>query len=91
MNWINGNCGLTLFNTVVPPNSQQYNWGTCTGQGSVWVANSQFVNATSNHSGGCNFLFADGSVHFLKSSINIRTYWALGTKAGGEVISSNSY
>ena len=38
-----------------------------------------------------NFLFADGSVHFLKSSINIKTYWALGTKANGEVISSDSY
>ena len=48
-------------------------------------------NANSNHPGGANFLFADGSVHFLKSSINIKTYWALGTKANGEVISSDSY
>ena len=38
-----------------------------------------------------NFLFADGSVHFLKSSIAIKTYWALGTKANGEIISSDSY
>ena len=43
------------------------------------------------HPGGANVLFADGSVRFLKSSISIRTYWALGTKANGEVISSDSY
>ena len=50
-----------------------------------------YQNANSNHPGGSNFLFADGSVHFIKSSITIKTYWALGTKANGEVISSDSY
>ena len=33
----------------------------------------------------------DGSVRFLKESINIRIYWALGSKAGGEVISADAY
>jgi prepilin-type N-terminal cleavage/methylation domain-containing protein/prepilin-type processing-associated H-X9-DG protein len=89
--WILGNSGATMFNTVVPPNSQQYNWGTCSGGSSVWIGNSQFVNATSNHAAGCNFLFADGSVHFLKSSINNVTYWALGTKNGNEALSAKSY
>ena len=51
----------------------------------------QYQNANSNHPGGANFLFADGSVHFVKSSINMKTYWALGTKAKGEVLSSDSY
>jgi prepilin-type processing-associated H-X9-DG protein len=45
----------------------------------------------SRHPGGVNTLFADGSVHFLKSSINQMTFWALGTKANGEVIDASSY
>lgn len=45
----------------------------------------------SRHSGGVNVLMCDGSVHFLKDSINQTTFWALGTKAGGEVISADAY
>jgi hypothetical protein len=34
---------------------------------------------------------ADGSVHFIKDSVSRLTWWALGTRNGGEVISSDSY
>jgi len=47
--------------------------------------------AKSKHPGGANFCFADGSVRFLKNSISLVTYCALGSRAGGEVISSDSY
>jgi prepilin-type N-terminal cleavage/methylation domain-containing protein/prepilin-type processing-associated H-X9-DG protein len=43
------------------------------------------------HPGGGNFAFGDGSVRFLKNSINIYTYCALGSRAGGEVVSSDAY
>jgi prepilin-type N-terminal cleavage/methylation domain-containing protein/prepilin-type processing-associated H-X9-DG protein len=43
------------------------------------------------HPGGANFGFADGSVKFLKQSINVRTYMALSTRAGGEIVSSDAY
>jgi prepilin-type N-terminal cleavage/methylation domain-containing protein/prepilin-type processing-associated H-X9-DG protein len=45
----------------------------------------------SYHPGGVNAGFADGSVHFLKSSINGLTWRALGTVQGGEVISADQY
>jgi len=45
----------------------------------------------SRHSGGVNTLFADGSVKFIKNSISQTTWWALGTKAGGEVIDASSF
>jgi prepilin-type processing-associated H-X9-DG protein len=45
----------------------------------------------SMHPGGTNFLMGDGSVKFLKASISIPTYAALGSRAGGEVIGADSY
>jgi prepilin-type processing-associated H-X9-DG protein len=49
------------------------------------------ASANSLHSGGVNLCFADGSVHFIKSSISLQAWWGLGTRAGGEVISSDQY
>ncbi len=49
------------------------------------------ITARSYHPGGVNALFADGSVRFIKSSIDGGTWRGLGTVAGGEVISGDSY
>ncbi len=90
--WAEDMGGMTLFNTIVPPSSTQYQFTYCgLGYGNVNGLDGQYQNTNSNHPGGANFLFADGSVHFLKSSINMKTYWALGTRAGGEVIAADSY
>jgi prepilin-type N-terminal cleavage/methylation domain-containing protein/prepilin-type processing-associated H-X9-DG protein len=43
------------------------------------------------HPGGGNFAMADGSVKFIKSSINLATYRALGTRNVGEVVSADQY
>jgi prepilin-type N-terminal cleavage/methylation domain-containing protein/prepilin-type processing-associated H-X9-DG protein len=45
----------------------------------------------SRHPGGVNEAFADGSVHFMKNSVNLNSWWALGTRNGGEVIDASSY
>jgi len=90
--WALGATGITLFNTIIPPSSTTYPWSGCRSdnQGGN-VSNGQFENANSFHPGGCNVGFADGSIRFIKSSISMNTWWALGTKADGEIISSDSY
>jgi prepilin-type processing-associated H-X9-DG protein len=50
---------------------------------------------SSAHAGGANVVFADGSVHFIRS-ITVdgperRAFWGLGTRAGGEVIQGLDY
>jgi prepilin-type processing-associated H-X9-DG protein len=46
--------------------------------------------ASSRHPGSVNVLMCDGSVRSIKSTINIQTWWAVGTKSGNEVISADS-
>jgi prepilin-type processing-associated H-X9-DG protein len=50
-----------------------------------------YAATRSRHPGGVNALFADGSVRFIKYSINGATWIALRSIGGGEVISSDSY
>jgi prepilin-type N-terminal cleavage/methylation domain-containing protein/prepilin-type processing-associated H-X9-DG protein len=45
----------------------------------------------SQHPGGGNFAFVDGSVHFIKDTINFYVYQALSTRGMGEIISSDQY
>jgi prepilin-type N-terminal cleavage/methylation domain-containing protein/prepilin-type processing-associated H-X9-DG protein len=85
--WAHGCLTQTLFNTVVTPN--KYKWTHCSNTSSTTMA--PFCNAMSFHPGGVNTLMADGSVKFIKDSINQTTWWALGTKANGEVIDASSY
>jgi prepilin-type N-terminal cleavage/methylation domain-containing protein/prepilin-type processing-associated H-X9-DG protein len=47
--------------------------------------------ASSRHPGGINVAFADGSVHFIKSSVNPIAWYGLATVNGGEMLSSDSY
>ena len=80
---------ISLFNTIATPNLYNGTFAYCGSIGSG--GRSDLSNSDSWHPGGVNVLFADGSVRFVKNSINIRTWMALGTKAGGEVLSSDSY
>ena len=49
------------------------------------------ITSRSYHPGGVNVLMADGSAKFVKSSVDGFTWRALGTVAGGEVLSDGAY
>ncbi|MHC5544766.1 H-X9-DG-CTERM domain-containing protein, partial [Singulisphaera rosea] len=85
--WAGGEYSTSVGNFVLTPNSKTPDcspWGTYgTGYG--------FFSARSWHPGGVNVLMDDGSVRFLKDSINPTTYYALATSTGGEVISADAF
>jgi len=49
------------------------------------------IAASSNHPGGVNVLFMDGSVRFVKSTVAYTSWYAIATPDGGEVVSSDAY
>jgi prepilin-type N-terminal cleavage/methylation domain-containing protein/prepilin-type processing-associated H-X9-DG protein len=90
--WATGAMGYTMFNTIVPPNGGgTIKWSACRMDCCVQAQHADYVNAMSNHPGGVNVALADGSVRFIKNTIAVPTWWALGTKDNGETISADSY
>lgn len=57
----------------------------------VATAGQTLPNFRSVHPGGANFLFGDGSIRFVKDSINRDAYMAISTAAGGEVVSADAF
>ena len=95
--WCNGNSFYDGFTTALPPNTRSAA-GTPAVDSDMSSEDEDdggptyaSVTSRSYHPGIVNSLFADGSVHTIKSTINYLTWRALGTVAGGEVVSSDSY
>jgi prepilin-type N-terminal cleavage/methylation domain-containing protein/prepilin-type processing-associated H-X9-DG protein len=82
-NWIEGDYRHTLYDHYLAPNSPSYD--CLRGPLHGWRT------ARSRHPGGVNSLFADGSVRFVKNTVNLTAWRALGTRAGGEVVSADAY
>jgi prepilin-type N-terminal cleavage/methylation domain-containing protein/prepilin-type processing-associated H-X9-DG protein len=82
---------VDYYNHTMPPNSPLYDCGTWQDQGAPNNFSRTHTAARSYHSGGVNVGMADGSVRFVKNSINPVTWAALGTRAGSEVISADAY
>lgn len=49
------------------------------------------IGASSNHPGGVNVGFLDGSVKFVEDSVSLQSGGSIATRAGGEVVSSDGY
>jgi len=104
--WCNGGVYYSGFTTAMPPNQGVSTASRAVGfsnAGAVLPMDWDSVDendggptymslaASSHHPSGVNALFADGSVHFVKNSIDPGTWRALGSIAGGEVLSADQY
>ena len=92
----------TTFTAYLPPNAslfdQMYSASACayplnnnTPCKVVPLLDPLMTGARSRHPGGVNVTMADGSVRFIKNSINLFTWRALSSSRGNEVIGSDSY
>ena len=85
--WILGTCGAGGGYTHINlPNTK-----ACFFKGAGLAAYYSMIGPSSNHPGGVNVAFLDGSVKFLKNSVSLPTWRGIATMAGGEVISADSY
>ena len=91
--WAVGGMASTTYNHVGPPGAT-----SCSGMaGMMMPGNTAMVNTSfqsppsSSHPGGVNVLFGDGSVRFLKQTVALNVWRAIGTRNGGEVLSADSY
>jgi prepilin-type N-terminal cleavage/methylation domain-containing protein len=80
------------FTTIRYPINQKSGWpcqvahvGVCGGGPGTWNSEGANVPLVSNHTGGVNALFGDGSVHFLSDSTSLFTLGCLATRDDGNV------
>jgi len=104
--WANGGVYYSGFTTAVPPNMNVSYVSMAKGLSNFgqflpmdWDSVDEndggptymSLCASSKHPGGVNAAFADGSVRWCKSSVDAGVWRALGSIAGGEVISADQY
>jgi prepilin-type N-terminal cleavage/methylation domain-containing protein/prepilin-type processing-associated H-X9-DG protein len=77
--WINGHYADANYNHHLLPNDTRWDCSNAS-------HNPGQAAARSNHAGGVNVLFGDGSVHFITESVAPETWQALATRNGGEII-----
>ncbi|MDR3622532.1 MAG: DUF1559 domain-containing protein [Paludisphaera borealis] len=89
--WAYSATGYSMANMLQTPNELKFNGCRFGCSGGCDPSYGYSYGLSSNHPGGVNVAFGDGSVRFIKDSISRTTWWGLATKSGGEVISSDSY
>jgi prepilin-type N-terminal cleavage/methylation domain-containing protein/prepilin-type processing-associated H-X9-DG protein len=89
LDWLFQHCGSGgCYSHIQTPNKKGCYF---TGSKTAGHPTSTVIGASSNHPGGANVAFLDGSVKFVKDSVSQATWWAISTKAGGEVVSADSF
>ncbi len=79
-----------LYGTAMPLNWTFTNAGITSDSGFAYQ-DLRYSTFGSQHTGGANFCFADGSVHFISDSIPLAVLQALSTRSGGEVINGSQF
>jgi prepilin-type processing-associated H-X9-DG protein len=87
--WDGSHSGTLRFNSYNHWNTP--NGLTCIASGNPPGSVNDLLTAGSNHSGGVNVSMCDGSVRFIKDSINPQTWWGVGSRNLGEILSADSY
>jgi prepilin-type N-terminal cleavage/methylation domain-containing protein/prepilin-type processing-associated H-X9-DG protein len=88
IDWLLDSCGKGgCYSHIMTPNKKACWYGA----GDNSNTDTTVVGTSSNHSGGVNVGFLDGSVKFVKDSVSNQTWWGIATRAGGEVIDASSY
>jgi prepilin-type processing-associated H-X9-DG protein len=82
-----------MYNHVSAPNSRQCSNIAQSATPSGLLALDVYGTSppTSFHQGGVNVAMCDGSVKFIKESINLYTWWAIGTRAANEPLNANAF
>ena len=81
--WASGEMRCASYNHFYPPNSINFD---CVNNDGTTITAFAWRAARSNHTGGVNVLFGDGSVHFISSNVDTTTWRSLATRNGGEVL-----
>lgn len=76
--WMHGELGRSLYNHDMPINGHTCTNGSLVQHG-AWTASSA-------HPGGANVVFVDGHVKFIRDSVSLRIWHAIGTMDGKEVV-----
>ncbi len=95
--WVDARAHQTGFTTTFPPNTRvpfasggvtyDVDFNSMREGRSVTLPTYAVVTSRSYHTGGVNTLRMDGSVYFQRDSVPQAVWRALGTPAGGEVVS----
>jgi len=88
IDWLLDTCGKGgCYSHIMTPNKKACWYGP----GDNGNTDTTVVGTSSNHAGGVNVGFLDGSIKFIKDSISNQAWWAIATKAGGEVVDASSF
>jgi prepilin-type N-terminal cleavage/methylation domain-containing protein len=89
--WLIGRYADTLYNHVAQPD---WSGADCSAElpfGDPGSISGAVVSARSDHPGGVHILLMDGSARFVKQTVSISVWRAIGSRSGAEVVSGDAY